>query len=561
MTLTRRQFLSTLSAASAGCFLRNNCTSPGSSSSPIFSEVTSETGINWRHFNGSSSDRYLIESMGSGVAFLNASDSGRLDIFLLNGGETPRGKSPTPLRNAFYRNLGNGKFADAAADCGLDEIKTYGMGIAVADYDNDGHQDIFVTGYPRCILYRNNGNGSYSDVTQEAGVMNAGRWSAGAAWIDYDRDGFLDLLVCNYVQFSFDGPQPECEYGGVRTYCEQRGYAGMPLSLYRNNRNGTFTDVSAESGLGKLLGRALGVVAIDVDGDGWTDLFIARDGSSNLLLLNQRNGTFVDAALDAEVAFDTAGNAKAGMGIDAGDVYGDGHPDFIATNFNYEYHSLFLNRGKFPFEDATRSSRLAAASRPYVGWGTHFLDYDNDGLLDLMIVNGHINEVIEVAQPGMKYREPPLLLHNTGKAIFQTVAQAGPAFTKGYLARGLAIGDWDNDGAPDAIFTCVGDRPVLLHNNIGSANAWLGVRLIGTSSNRDGIGAKLSAKFDGKTITRWLTSGASYLSSHDKRVLFGLGDAPANAAVELEVLWPSGATQIEKALPIRRYHEIKEVTL
>ena len=333
----------------------------------------------------------------------------------------------------------------------------------------------------------------------------------------------------------------------------------MPLTLYHNNRNGTFTDVSKTSGLDQFVGRALGVVAIDIDQDGWCDLFVTRDGSPNLLLLNKRNGTFKDAALEAEVAFDSGGNARAGMGVDAGDVTGDGRPDFVATNFNYEFHRLFVNPGAFPFEDVTQASNVAAATRSYVGWGSHFLDYDNDGLLDLLVVNGHINEVIESAQPTVKYKQPPLLMRNAGKGRFKDVTPAaGPAFAKGYLARGLAIGDWNNDGAIDAIFTCIGDSPILLRNEVGQKNSWIGVQLTGVKSNRDAIGARLTLQVADRTLVRWITGGSSYLSSHDKRVLFGLGALPGDRTVDLEIQWPNGVAQKSPALSINRYHRIVE---
>jgi hypothetical protein len=546
---TRRRFLSQAAALTAGSLFAPRHLQAARPPEPIFTEATTDAGIRWRQFNGFSPDRYLIETMGGGVGLFNFDGDDGLDIFLLNGGETPRGKSEKPLENALYRNLGNGKFVDVAAEAGVSHVKGYG----------DGRQDIFVTGYPHCTLYHNNGNGTFTDVTADAGLQNNGRWAAGAAWFDYDRDGFLDLVVCNYVEFSFEGVPPKCEYNNIRTYCEQRGYAGMPLTLYHNNRNGTFTDVSKASGLDQFIGRALGVVAIDIDQDGWCDLFITRDGSPNLLLLNKRNGTFTDAALEAEVAFDTGGNARAGMGVDTGDVNGDGKPDFVATNFNFEFHRLFMNPGAFPFEDATQASMLATATRPYVGWGTHFIDYDNDGLLDLIIVNGHINEVIETAQPTVKYKEPPLLLRNTGKATFEDMtASAGPAFSQGYLARGLAIGDWNNDGAADAIFTRIGERPVLLRNNLGQRNSWTGLQLVGTKSNRDAIGAKLTLSVPDRKLVRWVTGGSSYLSSHDKRVLFGLGNLPANRRVDVEILWPSGSAQFAGGLPINRYHRIVE---
>ena len=556
---SRRDFLSAISATAAAQLFRPKLVLADRAAMPIFSDVTQEAGITWRQFNGLSPDRYLIETMGGGVALFDFDHDDWLDIFLLNGGETPRGKSEKPLQNALYRNLGNGKFVDVAADAGVSQVRNYGMGVAVADFDNDGHPDIFITGFPKCTLYHNNGNGTFTDVTVDAGLQNAGRWASGAAWFDYDRDGFLDLVVCNYAELSFEGNALKCESLNVRTYCEQRLFKGMPLTLYHNNRNGTFTDVSHSSGLDQYVGRALGVVAVDFDDDGWPDLFVARDASPNLLLLNKHDGTFVDAGVEAEIAFDRNGNARAGMGVDAADVNGDGHPDIVVTNFNFEFHSLFLNRGNFPFDDWTRPSHLAGATRPDVGWGAHFLDYDNDGLLDLMIVNGHVIEVIEQLHPQVKYKEQPLLLRNSGNAVFEDVStQAGPAFSQGYLARGLAIGDWDNDGAPDAIFTCIGDRPVLLRNNVGRQNSWIGIGLVGVNSNRDAIGAKLTLRFADRRLVRWLTGGSSYLSSHDKRILFGLGSRSPHHRVDIEIVWPNGGTQVARSLEINRYHQITE---
>jgi hypothetical protein len=556
---SRRSFLSLISAAAVARCIRPMLSSALPVAKPIFSDMTEEAGITWRHFNGFSPDRYLIETMGGGVGLFDFDNDGWLDVFLSNGGETPRGRSQSRLQNALYRNLGNGKFANVAVEAGLATVNHYGMGVAIADFDNDGHQDIFVTGFPNCTLYRNNGNGTFTDVTHDAGVQNAGRWGSGAAWFDYDRDGFLDLVICNYAELSFDAPGLKCESLDIRTYCEQRAYKGMPLTLYHNNRDGTFSDVSHSSGLDRFVGRALGVVAIDFDDDGWADLFVARDASPNLLLLNKHDGTFADVGLDAEIAYDRNGNARAGMGVDAGDADGDGRPDIVVTNFNYEFHSLFLNRAGSPFDDWTRPSGLAGPTRLDVGWGASFLDYDNDGLLDLMIVNGHVNEVIEKIKPQVKYKEQPLLLHNSGNAVLEDVSsKAGPAFSQAYLARGLAIGDWDNDGAPDAIFTCIGDRPVLLRNNVGRKNSWIGVRLVGVKSNRDAIGAKLTLRVAGRKLVRWITGGGSYLSSHDKRVLFGLGNLPSNRAVDVDIVWPNGGKQSANSLAVNRYHQITE---
>jgi hypothetical protein len=527
-----------------------------SASEDIFTDITGSAGIRWKHTSGESNDRFLIEAMGGGAAFIDFDNDGLLDIFLVTGGETPHSRSAAPPRNALYRNLGNGKFEDVAAQAGVDKLPFYGMGVAAADYDNDGFPDLYVTGYPSSALYHNNGNGTFTDVTQKAGVSNAGKWAASAAWLDYDRDGRLDLFVANYAKFSFNGPQ-HCSYEGQPTYCAQTAYAGEAPRLYHNNGDGTFTDVTEQAGLSKLVGRALGVITIDADGDGWPDLFVARDASPNLLLINKHDGTFADAGLIAEIAFNMDGNARAGMGVDAGDLTGDGRPDFVVTNFNDEQHALFLNPGHFPFEERTVQSGLAALTRSFVGWGTHFIDYDNDGNLDLMTVNGHLNEVIERTRHDVSYREPPLLLGNAGNGVFRNLEKlAGPVFQQKYRARGLATGDIDNDGGTDVIFTCLDAAPVLLRNTWAARGTWVGLELEGTRSNRDAIGAKVMVQTDQRKLVRWITGGGSYLSSHDKRLIFGLGQN--GAPVKAEIYWPNGQVQTIPALRINRYHRIVE---
>jgi enediyne biosynthesis protein E4 len=534
---------------------RSAASSPGSKE--IFTDITDQAGITWEQFSGESPDRLLIETMGGGVAFLDFDGDGLQDLFFVNGGETPGSKSQIPVRNALYHNLGNGKFEDVAVKAGVAALDSYGMGVAVGDFDDDGFPDIYVTGYPASALFHNNRNGTFADVTDHAGVKNAARWAASAAWFDYDRDGYLDLVVTNYVRFAFENPK-KCEVNGLRSYCEQVAYQGMPLSLYHNNGDGTFTDVSLQSGLQKLVGRGLGVVAIDLNDDGWPDLFVARDASPNLLLINKKDGTFEDMALDTEVAYDSAGAAKAGMGVDAGDVNGDGIPDLVITNFNDQYHSLFLGSRAYPYVDHTIASHLAEYSKSYVGWGTKFIDYDNDGNLDLMIVNGHINQTIETTREDVRYREPPLLLYNDGKAVFQNMAaEAGVAFKSGYSARGLAVGDFDNDGDLDLVFTCLQGRPVLLRNNVGQARSWIGLDLQGTKSNRDAIGSRITVSSGKRRIVRWITAGSSYLSSHDRRVTVGLG-TPEPKGVDVEIRWPGGALQNISRLAPNRYHKIVE---
>jgi hypothetical protein len=531
---------------------------PSADTKPVFTDVTQDAGITWRHFSGESPDRFLIETMGGGVAFLDFDNDGMQDIFFVNGGETPHGKSPVPLRNALYRNLGNGKFEEVAAQAGVDHLNFYGMGVAVGDYDNDGHPDLFVTGFPSSALFHNNGNGTFTEITDKAGLKNAGRWAASAAWFDYDRDGYLDLVVTNYVRFSFNESK-KCEVNGMRSYCEQLAYQGMPLTLYHNNHDGTFSDVSARSGFEKLVGRALGVVAIDVNDDGWTDLFIARDASPNLLLVNKHDGTFEDIAVDAEVAYDEHGVAKAGMGVDAADANGDGFPDFVVTNFNDQYHSLLLASKSAPYEDRTVASHLAALTKSYVGWGVKFLDFDNDGNLDLIFMNGHINQAIEATRADVSYQQPPLLLRNMSDGTFQNMrASAGQAFKAAYLGRGLATADFDNDGNIDVAFTRLNGTPVLLRNDLGQQNSWIGFDLQGTVSNRDAIGAKITVTCGKRRLVRWITGGSSYLSAHDRRVVVGLGSNAAGKMVSAEIVWPRGRVQRLSSLESGRYHKIIE---
>jgi enediyne biosynthesis protein E4 len=523
----------------------------------IFADVTTQAGIRWKHISGESNDRYLIEAMGGGVAFVDFDGDGLLDICLITGGQTSHAKSETPPRNALYRNLGNGKFQDVTDKSGIGQIPFYGMGVAAADYDNDGFPDLYITGFPSSALFHNNKDGTFTDVTAKAAVRNAGKFAASAAWFDYDRDSYLDLFVANYVKFSFDGPQ-HCAYEGQPTYCAQVAYTGESPTLYHNNGDGTFTDVTVPAGLENLVGRALGVVTIDANGDGWLDLFVSRDASPNLLLMNKHDGKFEDAALRAEVALNKDGNARAGMGVDAGDITGNGWPALVITNFNDENHALFIHPGHFPFEERTVESGLADVTHSFVGWGTHFLDYDNDGNLDLMIVNGHLNEVIERTRGDVTYREPALLLRNTGGGNFQNVEKlAGPTFQQKFRARGLAVGDFDNDGRIDAVFTRLNDTPVLLRNT-GTEAAWIGLQLEGTRSNRDAIGAKVVIEAGPRKLVRWIEGGGSYLSSSDKRLFFGLGPN-THSEVSAGITWPSGQTQAVTGLAVNRYHKITEL--
>ena len=524
--------------------------------SGLFKDVTVQAGINWTHFNGESAARYLVESTTGGLGFFDFDGDGNLDLYLVNGGDTPGNRSASPARSALYRNSGSGRFQDVAAKAGVDRLPFYGMGVAAADYDNDGRTDLYVTGYPSSALFHNNGDGTFSNVSKPAGVENTGEWAASAAWFDYDRDGRLDLFVSSYAEFSFNDKH-RCDFAGRPVYCSQTDYKGRPPKLYHNDGAGKFRDVTKEASLLGHVGRTLGVVAIDANADGWVDLFVARDASPNLLLINQRNGTFRDAGFEAEVAFNADGVARAGMGVDAGDIDGNGTPDFIVTNFDSEYHALYQNPGKMPFRELTASSRLAAFTNPYVGWGVRFLDYDNDGDLDVMIANGHLQENISESNRSVQYREPPLLLANDGKGAFTNMAkQAGAIFSTGYLGRGLATGDFDNDGAVDAAFISLNARPVLLRNTAAAGRHWIGLQLRGTQSNRDGIGARVVLTQGTRSLSRWITGGSSFLASHDRRLVFGLGDNTAPALVE--ITWPNGGVQKLTGLASNRYHRIIE---
>lgn len=556
LTLTRRQLLKAIGSACA-CAPCGFLSTMFPISDSVFEDVTQVAGIEWEHFSGASEDKFLVETMGGGVAFADFDNDGFLDIFFVNGGETPHGMSSRAVRNALYRNLHNGRFEDIAEHAGVAQIPFYGMGVAAADYDNDGFQDLFVSGYPRSALFHNNGDGTFADVTEKAGVLNLGKWGASAAWFDYDRDGFLDLFVCNYVKFSFSDMK-RCEMAGQRGYCEQLAYQGDSSTLYHNNRDGTFTDVTAQTGVQALPGRALGVVAVDVNDDGWTDIFVARDASPNLLLLNQKDGTFKDVGVEAGIAYSPLGKERAGMGVDAADINGDRMPDFVVTNFTDEFDALFLSTSPLKYEDRTVQSGLAQFTRSDVGFGTHFLDYDNDGNLDLIIVNGHVTELMELARRDAKYRELPLLLRNTGKGSFKNMKDSGgPFFATPRVARGLAVGDFNNDGFVDAAVCCLNAKPVLLENKLAGAAHWIGFELEGTKSNRDAIGAKLILRSGTRELIRWVTGGSSYLSSSDKRVVFGLG-ANATPKPSVEIRWPNGLMQTLHELAINRYHKIRE---
>jgi enediyne biosynthesis protein E4 len=505
-----------------------------------------------------SPDRYLPETMGPGVAFFDYDNDGWMDIFMVNSGACDFYQPRTPLRNVLYKNNRNGTFTDVTEKAGVAGGKDFGMGCAIADYNNDGYPDILVTAYGRCTLYHNNGNGTFTDVTNKAGVASPG-WTTSAVWFDYDNDGKLDLFLCSFVQFSlknnvFCGDNKL----GKRFYCIPRVFKPTPSLLYHNNGDGTFTEVSAGTDIQRALGKGLGVVATDINGDGLMDLFVANDTVQNFLFANRGKGKWEEIALAAEVGFSSNGTPRSGMGVDAADVNGDGRQDLFVANVDQEMFSLYRNDGNEFFSDVAAFHGVAQATRLLSGWGLKFFDYDNDGAIDLFLANGHPDDMIDRYSQQVHYKEPLLLFHNDGAKLSNVSAQAGPVFQKTLPARGLAIGDYDNDGRIDVLIGNNGEAPLLLKNNAGDGNHWLGVKLQGTNCNHDAIGATITWSSNGTKRSRYKSNGGSYLSSHDMREVLGVGSA--TKIDWLEIKWPQPSGRVERLtdLPIDRYVTVTE---
>jgi enediyne biosynthesis protein E4 len=552
---TRREFVRLLGAAGLSSL------APRRQSPPAFpfKEVpASVSGISWTHDNGMSANRYLPETMGPGVAFVDFDNDGWVDIFMVNSGEADFYKPQRPLTNALYRNNRDGTFTDVTAKAGVAGGQQFGMGCAIADYDNDGYQDILVTAYGRCTLYHNNGNGTFTDVTEKAGVAAPG-WTTSAVWFDYDNDGRLDLFLCSFVQYSVKN-EVFCGDNklGKRFYCIPRVFKPTSSLLFRNNGDGTFTQTSGGTDIEKALGKALGVVATDVNNDGLLDLFVANDTVQNFLFMNRGKGAWDEIALEAEVGFSANGTPRSGMGVDAADFNGDGRQDLFVANVDQEMFSLYRNDGNEFFSDVAAPNAVAQATRLFSGWGLKFLDYDNDGAVDLFLANGHPDDMIESYSRQVKYKEPLLLFRHDGTRLVNVSAASGPAFQQPYPARGLAVGDFNNDGRLDVLIGNNGEAPVLLENTSGAGNHWLGVRLQGTTCNRDAIGATITWSVNGTTRSRFKTHGGSYMSSHDMREVLGLG--PSTTIDWLEIKWPLPSGRVERIAtpPIDRYVTIVE---
>jgi enediyne biosynthesis protein E4 len=514
-----------------------------------------KSGITWVHDNAQRGEHYAPEVVGPGCAFFDFDNDGWMDIYLVNSGPCDFYHPQNPPHHALYKNNRDGTFTDVALAAGV-AGGSFGMGAAVGDYDGDGFPDLLVTGYGRNILYHNNGNGTFTDVTQRAGLADA-RWSASAAWFDYDNDGRLDLFVCHYVDFTSD-PSNQCfDAQGKSFYCLETQLKPLTCALFHNNGEGTFTEVGHNTPIGRVKGKALAVVAADINHDGWMDLFVANDTLPNWLFVNRGGGKWEEIGLQAGVADSEDGQPRGSMGVDAADFDEDGNLDFALSNFNGERFSLYHNDGHELFSDWATQTPIGDASRMLAGWGTKFFDCDNDGNLDLIFCSGHPDPEVGKTLP-YSYREPLLLFHNTGHGFVNVSRDAGSAFQQLWPARGLAVGDFDNDGAPDVLVGINGGAPLLLKNQAGGKNNWLGVRLVGRECNRDAVGAMIKWSCGGVVRSRYKVGGGSFCSSHDPRVVLGLGQA--KSMDWLEVTWPAPSKRVERltGLPLNTYVALVE---
>jgi hypothetical protein len=561
MPLTRRQWIWLTAVCGAGHLWGQQLPVQPE---PLFVEVpASASGIAWVHDNAMSASHYLPETLGPGCAFLDFDNDGWMDIFLVNSGPCDFWKPSKPVRNALYKNNRNGTFTDVTEAAGLTG-ESFGMGVAVGDYDNDGWPDIFVTAYGHCVLYRNNHDATFSDVTAKAGVATPG-WTTSAVWFDYDNDGRLDLFVCSFVDYS-GAHKFECGDNkiGKAYYCIPRVFGPTASFLYHNNGDGTFTEVSKGTDIAKAFGKGLGVVATDINNDGRLDLFVANDTVQNFLFVNRGPGPnghwkWDEIALQAGVGFSESGQARSGMGVDAADLGGNGWQDLFVANVDHEMFSVYQNNRNESFQDVAQAQGVARATRLLSGWGLKYFDYDNDGAIDLILANGHPDDMIDEYSMQVKYKEPLLLFHQGDDHKLHDVSeQAGPAFQKHFPARGLAVGDYDNDGALDVLIGNNGGPPLLLHNAAARGRNWVGLKLEGVRSNRDAIGARIAWTAGGKTRYRLRNNGGSYLSSHDPREVLGAGNV--ERIDEVEIQWPGPSKQVDKLVgfPMNRYLRVVE---
>jgi enediyne biosynthesis protein E4 len=520
----------------------------------VFVEVPpAESKITWAHDNARSEAHHLPETCGGGGLFFDYDNDGWMDIYLVNSGPSDFFKPKTPLKNALYHNNHDGTFTDVTDKAGV-AGNTFGMGAAAADYDGDGWQDLYVTSYGRNVLYHNNHDGTFTDVTDKAGVADPG-WSTQATWFDFDGDGKLDLFVSSFVEYSAAGTI-FCGDNrlGRRYYCVPRVFNPRPSHLFRNNGNGTFTDVSQQSGISKSPGKSFGAVATDVNNDGLLDLFVANDTMPNFLFVNKGGGKFEEVGLPAGVAYSDSGAPRSGMGVDAADYDADGWQDLFVANIDQELFSLYQNQKDLTFID--KPGEIGQATRLLSGWGLKFFDYDNDGDPDLILANGHPDDMVEMQSLKVKYKEPLLMFENVDGKFRNVSAQSGAVFQKDFPARGLSVGDYDNDGDLDVLIVNNGAPPILLRNEGGNRNNWLGLDLVTTKSAPGAVGAIITWEAGGVKRRRLKTGGGSYLSSHDPREILGVGKATKIDGVEIK--WPGGRVDKLTNLPLNKYIKVVE---
>ena len=524
---------------------------------PLFERIPpSKSGITWTHNAARSEQKYLPESSGPGCAFLDYDNDGWMDIYLVNSGKSSFFTPASPMRNALYRNNRDGTFTDVTEKAGVGG-GGFGQGVAVGDYDGDGYPDIYVTQCGASILYHNNGDGTFTDVTKKAGVEAPG-WNTTAVWFDYDNDGRLDLFVCQFAAFDINRG---CgiDASGKHHYCIPTLFHPMPSRLFHNNGDGTFTDVSESAGIAGHAGKAWSVVAADLTNNGWMDLFVSNDTIPNFLFMN-RKGTFAESGLDAEVAYSAEGRARSGMGVDAADYNQDGFIDLFVANIDEEFFSLYRNNGDGTFEDVATQAGIGMATRWMSGWGLKFFDYDNDGDLDLIAANGFPDDLFGVSSSNIQWRQRMLLFHNDGGTFHDASAQGGPVFQQAFPARGLAVGDYLNDGKRGVLIGINNEAPVLLQNHAGQRNNWLGLRLVGRTCNRDAVGTRVTWQAGDLKRRCDKVGGGSFLSSHDPRIVLGIGQRTAIDSLEIHWPQPSGAIERFTHLPLNRYITIEEGT-
>ncbi len=521
--------------------------------SPLtFADISAQSGINFRHAASKTSLKYLLETMGGGVAIFDYDNDGRMDLFFTNGAalKEPMPKDELPDKsqpkywNRLYQQKPDGTFIDVTERAGLKGIG-YSMGVAAADYDNDGHVDLFVSGYRADSLYRNNGDGSFTDVTNKLPNISKG-WSTSAGWLDYDRDGRLDLFIARYMEWDFDSGSTFCGAAGLRAYCHPSNFKGAANVLLHQRPDGSFEDVSKSSGIADAPGKGLGVAFADFDNDGRTDVFVANDSVRQSLFRNKGDGKFEDIAVMSGAAYDEDGKTFAGMGVDCGDYDNDGFMDVFITTLSNEKYALYRNNGDLSFTYATNTSGVGQITLLYSGWGTRFVDVDNDGLRDLFVAQSHVLDTIEKTTSYLKYKQSPLLMRNTGKGFVNISATAGQVFRSAIAARGAAFGDLNNDGQIDAVIAVPDEAPVILRNQ-GTTNHWLGIDLSGR-----GIGARVTVtSLSGQKQICDVSTAGSYLSSNDPRLVVGLGAARGVRSVEVK--WPSGKVQTIASPGVDKY--------